>query len=149
MSEPHYSEENPPERRPYYERQPLQHLEHFTKVPSDVTGLETIQQKYSHNVVPDFVYGKTNEKQRAKLMHKLEPVNDLGLIIQDIQNLTLADLSDFYLEPVIMESKLNRSDGGWERKEANSTTVNQNVRTEEVRRRSRGFLHNPFRRNTQ
>ena len=147
-----YSDENVEssgEKRPFYERQSLQHLEHYTKIPNGVQSLKPVQAKYGFNEVPDIVYGKTNEKQRMKIMHKLQPVTDLGLIIMDNENMTLADLMDSYLEPAILELKLNRSDNGYERKESNSTNLNQNVRTEEVRRRQGGIWHNPFKRRPQ
>lgn len=135
MSE--YPEEERQDNRPMVIRTSLSALEHMTEVPDDAAQLIRIYDKYPELNDPNLVYGNLpDEKSIVSAKQDLRDVIDLQYGSGKRRH-TMSDLADKRRAVIVGELKINRSRMGNERREANSTTINQTqtVREENKRRK--------------
>lgn len=123
--------------RPMVIRTSLVALEHMTRAPDDAPQLLRIYEKYPKLNDPNLEYGNIpTEKDLVSAKQDIRDVIDLQYGAGKRRH-TLSDLADKRAAVVLAELKLNRSLRGQERREANSTTINQTQTLREEKRKPR------------
>lgn len=135
MSE--YPEDERQDNRPMMIRQSLSALEHMTIPRTDSKVLQRIYDKYPKLEDPSMVYGNIpDEKSLVSAKQDARDIIDLQYGSGKRRH-TMSDLADKRAAYLLSDLKLNRSLRGQERREANSTTINQQsvVREDRGRRK--------------
>lgn len=137
-------EEERQDSRPFVMRQNVQVLEHFTNPADDEKQLQRVYFTYPELRDPNLHYTNIpDEKQLMASKIRLRNVIDLRYGSGKRRH-TQSDLADKHLAYILTDLKLNRGLRGFERKQANTTNVNQNqIVTQEVRRRG-GSIWKPW-----
>ena len=136
-------EEERQDPRPFAMRQSVQTLEHMTNVPDDSKQLQRIYAEYPELRDPNLHYTNIpDEKQMMSTKVRMRNVIDLRYGSGKRRH-TLSDLADKHFAYTVADLKLNRGLKGFERIQANTTSINTRNTTIEERKKRGGHWYNP------
>lgn len=130
------------ERLPAAYRAPYAQVVHHVTPPEDATELREEMRSYPHTRAPQVKYSNLSEKDIPQMRRQMRSLHDINWI--SARQHTMAEYATKLRMNMLLDLDFFGMKNGFMRREANTSTINQNQNYTEVRR-GRRSLTRPWR----